>query len=204
MIIDIDGVRILTDPGRFSIGQYANVTGVNIILITHEHADHLHTESLSKILENNPGAVVLTNSDVGKLLDEVGIAYKLLEGRDSQELSGIQLEAYDSKHAEIFEEFGQVQNTGYFIQDKLFYPGDAYCNPDKKVDVLAVPVAGPWCKIKDALDYAIEIAPRVAFPVHDAIERQDRVDIIHGVAGAILPRYEIKFIPMIEGDKHEF
>jgi L-ascorbate metabolism protein UlaG (beta-lactamase superfamily) len=204
LVIDIDGVRVLTDPGRFSIDEYADITGVNIILLTHEHADHLHTESLSELLENNPESIVLTNSGVGKLLDEAGIAYEVLEGRESQELSGVLLEAYDAKHAEIFEEYGQVQNTGYFIQNKLFYPGDAYCNPGKQVDVLALPVAGPWCKIKDALDYAMELNPNVAFPVHDAIERQDRVDIIHNIAGAVLSEHNIEFTPMKSGDEREF
>ena len=70
----------------------------------------------------------------------------------------------DGKHAEIFEEYGQVQNTGYFIENKLFYPGDAYTEPGKVVDVLALPVAGPWCKSAEAIAYAIRVQPKKAFP----------------------------------------
>lgn len=31
-----------------------------------------------------------------------------------------------------------VQNTGYFINDKLFYPGDALTNPNKEIEILAL------------------------------------------------------------------
>ena len=39
---------------------------------------------------------------------------------------------------------------------------------DSKIDILALPIAGPWMKIKDAIDYAKIIKPRITFPVHDA------------------------------------
>lgn len=93
----------------------------------------------------------LTNSAVGSILDNLGVKYKILEDKTSDEIADILIEAFDGKHAEIFEEYGQVQNTGYFIADKLFYPGDAYTEPGKAVDILALPVAGPWCRSVDAI-----------------------------------------------------
>ena len=61
----------------------------------------------------------------------------------------------------------QVQNTGYMI-DNLCYPGDAFQYPDADVDILALPVSGPWMRLKDAIDYAKNINPRIVFSVHDA------------------------------------
>lgn len=204
LVIDIDGVRVLTDPGGFTQEENGKITGVDIVLITHEHGDHLHAESLHKIIENNPDAVIITNSAVGKILDEEGIAHQVLEGRDTKELNTILIEAFDAKHAEIFDEYGQVQNTGYFIGNKLFYPGDAYCNPGKAVDVLAMPAGGPWCRVADTIRYAIEVAPRITFPVHDAIEREDRVNIPHRVIKDNLQANNLEFIPMLSGDEKEF
>ena len=40
LLIEVAGKRILTDPGRFSVSQN-DVSNIDIILITHEHADHL-------------------------------------------------------------------------------------------------------------------------------------------------------------------
>ncbi|MCX6731840.1 MAG: hypothetical protein NTX55_02540, partial [Candidatus Parcubacteria bacterium] len=57
----------------------------------------------------------------------------------------------------------------YFIANRLFYPGDAFTNPRKQVEILALPVAGPWTRLLDAIDYALEIKPKTCFPVHDGI-----------------------------------
>ncbi|HXK40307.1 MAG TPA: MBL fold metallo-hydrolase, partial [Candidatus Paceibacterota bacterium] len=101
-------------------------------------------------------------------------------------------------------EMGQVQNTGYLIAEKLFYPGDAFKNPEKLVDVLALPVAGPWCTIPDAIRYALAVKPRVAFPVHDAGVIQERLGSAHGAPAHFLPKHGIEFVPMLPGDSHDF
>lgn len=69
LIVGTDNLRILTDPGNYSTGQN-DAKNIDVILITHEHADHLHLESLIKVLENNPNANIITNQGVGVLLDK--------------------------------------------------------------------------------------------------------------------------------------
>lgn len=203
LLIQTEKLTILTDPGAFSTDQNL-ITGIDVVLITHEHADHLHVDSLKEVLKNNPEAKVLTNSSVGKKLDEVSIAYSLLEGRDQTEIAGLVFEAFDCKHEEIFEEIGQVQNTGYFVDNKLFYPGDSFCNPEKPVDVLALPVAGPWCKIPDAIRYALEVKPKKAFPVHDGMLQTERIGGSHKVTEKVLMDNGIEFVIMNEGGEKEF
>jgi L-ascorbate metabolism protein UlaG (beta-lactamase superfamily) len=203
LVIDTGKVRILTDPGAFTINSHKDVVGIDIILITHEHADHLHVDSLKKIIINNPTAKVITNSSVGKLIAEEGIGYEILEDKDTKEYLNTPIEAHDAKHAEIFEEVGQVQNTGYFIDSKLFYPGDAYCDPGKEVDILALPVAGPWCKIPDAIRYALHLKPNKVFPVHDGMLQTERIGGSHAIPTRVLKENGIEFIPMIDGDEEE-
>jgi len=203
LLIEVAGKRILTDPGKFSVSQN-EVTAIDLILITHEHADHLHSESLEAILAKSPAAKVVTNTSVGKVLTELGVTYEILEGRDSGEHAGILVEAYDGKHAEIFEEYGQVQNTGYFIAEELFYPGDAYTEPEKDVPILALPVAGPWCKSADAIRYALAVKPKKAFPVHDWLINADGVALTYGLFGAQLKAHEIEFIELQNDETREF
>lgn len=160
------GVRIMTDPGAFSTLQN-HETGITAVVITHEHADHLHIESLQEILKNNPSAIVITNTAVGKLLEEASISYIKVEEGETYDLHGVAIKGFGNTHAEIYGDYGQVQNTGYMI-DALCYPGDAFHYPDTNVDILALPIAGPWLRIKDAIDYAKKLNPRIAFPVHDA------------------------------------
>lgn len=203
LLIEIDGKRVLTDPGRFSDSQNT-VTDIDLILITHEHADHIHTESLQAILKNNPQTEVVTNTSVGKILADINVAFTVLEGQASGEPAGVAVEAFDGKHVEIFEDFGQVQNTGYFIGNQLFYPGDAYTNPGKAVPVLALPVAGPWCKAADAIRYALELKPTHAFPVHDAVLSEAGVALTHGLFEKQLAEHDIKFTKLAAGESAKF
>lgn len=160
----------MTDPGAFSTMQVEE-KNILAILITHEHQDHFHIDSLKKVLENNPKAIVITNTAVGGLLAEAGITYTKVEEGEKYDLNGVSIIGFGNTHAEIYGTYGQVQNTGYMI-DTLCYPGDAFSYPDAQVDVLALPVAGPWMRIKDAIDYAKNVKPRIVFPVHDAILSQ--------------------------------
>lgn len=212
LLIEEGGVKILTDPGAWSTRQN-EVKEVDVTLITHEHQDHFHIESLRAVLANNPKARVITNRGVGALLDKEGIAYELLEDKQSKTISGILLEGFGEKHAVIYKEFGQVQNTGYFIANRFFYPGDAFfvptCaadgaagRPQKPVEILALPVCGPWMKISEAIDYAKALKPKVAFPVHDGMLKI--IGPFHGVPQAVLSEVGIEFRPATEGTILEF
>ena len=172
LVIEENGKRIMADPGSWTIEEQILEKNIDLIIITHEHGDHIHVESLKKIIENSPNVKIITNSGVGKILDEAGAEYEILENKKIKEFFGIEFEAHECKHEEIFEEIGQVQNTGFFIGKRLFYPGDSFYNPLKKVEILALPCAGPWTSIKDATNYALKINPEICFPVHDGMLKQ--------------------------------
>lgn len=201
LIIETKGVRIMTDPGSFTTAQDQE-KNIDIIAITHEHGDHFHIESVKNVLANNPQAKIITNSAVGKLLDAEGIAYEILEHGGTATLHDILFEGFGEKHAEIYKELGQVQNTGYFIDDMLFYPGDAFTNPQKPVDILALPTGGPWLKISEVIEYALEVKPRRVFPVHDAVYANPMIGQMH--ASKILPEQGIEFISLNAGEEKDF
>lgn len=203
LLIETKGKRILTDPGVFTAEEHV-LSDIDIIVISHEHGDHVHVESLQLLLAQNPNAQVVTNSAVGELLNAAGITYQIVEGEAVAEFMGISLEACDATHAEIFEDYNLVQNTGYFIDERLFYPGDAYAEPGKPIDILALPAGGPWCRTTDSLHYALKVKPKVVFPVHDAIERADRVDIIHSTLEKVLTENNIAFTPLKADESAEF
>ncbi|MCR4311516.1 MAG: MBL fold metallo-hydrolase [Candidatus Taylorbacteria bacterium] len=201
LVIEEKGIRIMTDPGAWSTLQ-SEEKNINYIFITHEHQDHFHLESLKKVLENNPEANIVTNSAVGKLLAIEEIPYRVLEDGQSDDFSGIFVEGHGEKHAEIYKDFGQVQNTGYFFANRFFYPGDAFFNPDKSVEILALPVCGPWVKMSDVIEYAKALKPTLAFPVHDGMLKV--IGPFHGVPQALLPSEGVTFIPLLEGETREF
>jgi len=203
LVIEEDGKRIMTDPGSWTVEKQNKEENIDLVIITHEHQDHIHIESLKEIVKNNPKVVVITNEGVGKLLNEFGIQYEILENKIPKKLMGIEIEAHDCKHEEIYKEMSQVQNTGYFIGKKLFYPGDAFYNPKKYVEILALPVAGPWTDIKSAIKYALEIKPKVCFPVHDGMLIPVDFIAARKFPGLVLPKFGIAF-KILEGNEEEF
>ena len=203
ILIEVKRKRILVDPGRFSTGQN-QLTDVDIVLITHEHADHCHTESVLQIAANNPDVIIVTNTSVATLLQSLEIEAHVIEGRDRANVADVSLEAFDGEHVEIFEEFGLVQNTGYLVEDHFFFPGDAYTVPNKQVKVLALPVSGPWCKIADAIRYALVVKPAVAFPVHDATLNEAGQAVTYPHFERELSKASIEFLVLESGVAREF
>ncbi len=201
LLIEIDGVRILTDPGSYSTMQ-TEAKDVDVVLITHEHPDHLHVDSLKDVLSNNSNAQVVTNASVGKILGGEGIEYHNVSHGEKIDIKGIVIEGFGEKHEEIYKDFGQVENTGYFVGGKLFYPGDAFYDPERPIDVLALPVSGPWCTIHDAIEYALALKPRVAFPVHDG--NLVHPGVPHRAPAKFLPEAGIEFVVIGIGETKTF
>ncbi len=169
LLLQNDGVTIMTDPGNYSIEAQESQIGIDLIVITHEHQDHFHIDSVKKLLGTNPQAVVVTNSAVGKLLEAQGIAATIVGDGQSAEVKGVKIEGFGKEHARIYADMGNVENTGYLLNEKFYFPGDNFHQPGKPVDILALPVAGPWLKVSETIDFAKAVKARVAFGVHDAM-----------------------------------
>jgi L-ascorbate metabolism protein UlaG (beta-lactamase superfamily) len=201
LVIEIDNVRFLTDPGNYTTAQ-DSITSIDCIVISHEHTDHLHVESLKTVLRNNPEAVIVCNTSVGKLLDKKSIAYIVVADGEETIVKGVKISGHGLKHHLIYKDYEQVENTGYLFDNTLFYPGDAFYNPGVPVDILAFPVTAPWCTISEALNYVLEVKPRVAFPVHDG--NLIRHGLTNRLPGEKLPAAGIEFIALELGKEYKF
>lgn len=195
-LIEEMDARILLDPGSYSTAQNT-VQNIDAILITHEHPDHLSPESLRTILAGSPGAKIYTNAGVGKILDQENIKYELLLGGKLVAVKGVTIEGVGEKHAEIYPELPIVDNTGYLIAGRFFYPGDALTMPGKNVEMLALPVAAPWMKLSEAIDFGRKVAPKYCFPAHDGMLKFPGP--VHMLPEKVLTPLGTKFIVLEEG-----
>ena len=200
LLIETKGKRILTDPGMYSVEQHSKVTNIDFNLFTHEHPDHYHLDSLKIILQNNPQTKIYANDSVSALLSKENIEHVLVKHGETLKLDEIDLKGIGEKHAVLHGSIPQSTNTGYFIDGRLWYPGDAFTNPEMQVEILALPVMAPWLKVSESMDYAISLKPKFAIPVHDAV----RYGFTHDFAKRVLGPNDIEFFPMIEGDEKDF
>lgn len=204
LVLEDKGVKILIDPGMFTVEAQGKQTGLAAILITHEHADHLHVESVAALLQSNPGIRVISNSAVAKILKEKDIVCEVIGGGQSGTVNGLAIEGFGHKHSEIFGNFPDVENTGYFVAEKFYFPGDSFYNPGKPVDVLALPIAGPWMRLKEAIEYAMTIKPRTSFPVHDGVLVEGFRARVGEMTQSILGEQGIGFVALKDGETREF
>jgi len=201
LFIEEGEVRVLIDPGFFSEIP-ASLRNIAVVLITHEHPDHINIDSLETILHNNPQARVLTNSSVGKLLKKENIVYALLEQGQSTAEKNVTIEGVGNEHGKFHSTIPPIQNTGYLIAGKFFYPGDSFAIPPKQVEILALPVAGLWMKLEEALDYGLKIKPRVSIPVHEGMLKTP--GFAHTLPPTVFERQGIQFSVLENGKQQEF
>lgn len=165
LLLETDGgARLLLDPGTLSPG-FDDLRDLTAVLITHEHPDHVDAARLTVLLAQNPDAVLLIDQTVAPAVGH--LSPRVVHAGDSVELPGALVQVLGGRHEPIVDDFPGTGNVGYLIDD-FYHPGDAWDVPPTPVDVLALPIGGPWVKFADAIAYMRAVTPRVAVPMHEA------------------------------------
>lgn len=201
LLVEEKGARILIDPGVYSVGC-DRIKNTDVIIITHDHLDHLDLTILKKILKNNPLVKVITNKSVGEILTQNSIIFTVLESGEKYLVEEVLIEIFGGRHASFYDSIAPIENIGCLIANKFFYPGDALFDLKRPVDILALPIAGPWLKFSESIDYAIKINPSVCFPVHDGILKSP--GLIYKLSPSILESHGIKFCIIDDGNEMLF
>ncbi|MGW4891760.1 MBL fold metallo-hydrolase [Kitasatospora sp. NPDC004240] len=158
---------VVIDPGAFT--DPAALAGADAVLITHEHFDHFAEGTLRAALEADPALRVWTNPAVAAKLEDLGRRVTAVGEGDAFELGGLGVSVHGEWHAMIHPEIPLVRNTGFLFDGRVFHPGDALTVPPHPVEVLLLPIAAPWSKVGELIDYVREAGPRQAVAVHDAV-----------------------------------
>lgn len=175
ILVELDGTKVLFDPGNFSHG-FTGVSGLDAILITHQHPDHVDVAALPDLVADNPDAVLYADPQTTAQLngDDVAGTWTAAHPGDEFAIGALTARIAGGTHAVIHPDIPTIDNVAYLLGDtknpaQLMHPGDSLFVPDEKVDVLAMPTMAPWMKISEAIDYLRAVSPRLSFPIHQGL-----------------------------------
>jgi len=172
LLVEARGQRILVDPGVFSPG-IDDLTGLDVVLVTHQHADHVDLQRLPDLVEINPQARLYAEPQAAAAMEKAGIGAEYTVAGKVLTFGPVEVTAVGEMHALINEALPRVGNLGLVIraqgEPSLFHPGDAYDAEPGQIDILALPLNAPWTASRDTIAFAQRISPRVCIPIHDAL-----------------------------------
>lgn len=175
LLFELDGHKLLFDPGKFTFAegivkpeQFADV---NSIIITHIHPDHLDTENLNKIAELS-GAIIYTNNEVGKVLEQAGLKFELME-EGTYQVGPFKLQAIPIVHEALLDS-PIPQMTGFIINDKILHPVDSM--EDKLtqfngIELLILVTMAPFATELRIAGFGDKVKPKKILPVHDGFAK---------------------------------
>ncbi|MGC5018561.1 MBL fold metallo-hydrolase [Micromonospora sp. DT47] len=162
-----DGAVLVIDPGVFS--EPEALDGVDAVLITHEHPDHVNVEAVVRQLDKRPFPIHGPAS-LATTLGDAAEALTPVQPGQSFTAAGVAVRAYGGRHAVIHPDIPVVDNLGYLVNDVVYHPGDSLVVPDEvQVDTLFAPIHAPWSKFSEVVDFIRAVAPRRAYALHDAL-----------------------------------
>ena len=162
-----DGVLVI-DPGGFS--EPVALDGVDAVLITHEHPDHLNLDALTEKLAGRPEVRIFTHAEVLPKLGDLASVTTTVDTGEEFTAAGFAVRAYGGRHALIHPDIPSVANLGYLVDGSVYHPGDSFDVPaDATVDTLFVPVSAPWLKAAESVEFVRAVKPRRAFALHDSL-----------------------------------
>lgn len=187
LAIQLDGLLIVTDPvvrerivhlRRKAPVDSAALDGVDVVLLSHIHHDHLDLPSLDRI---DPDAHILVPMGAGGLLRRRGFRFvrEVVTG-DEVDLGAVRVRVTHAEHAAGFRMgTGKTQPVGYVIDGSrnVYFAGDTDLFEEMgalgRIDVALLPVAGWGPRLPAghldpvrAVEALALIEPHLAIPIH--------------------------------------
>ncbi|ADL18850.1 predicted Zn-dependent hydrolase [Acidilobus saccharovorans 345-15] len=175
--VNVSGKKILIDPwvtNPLSPVKPSDITGVDYIILTHDHDDHLG--DTFEIMKNNPKAKVVSTYEIANFIAEkIGDESRAIGGNMGGPMvleGGIKVALVPANHTSTHgSAVGAVIITG---EGTLYHAGDTGITAEMsligelyKPDIAMLPIGGHFTMDHNEAAKAVElIRPKVAIPMH--------------------------------------
>lgn len=187
-LLNLDFTRIAHDTFRIAGSQVlytdpfklAKEDRADIVLISHEHFDHLAMDDLQKVTGADTTIVACTLCREG-LKGVKAKAIHYLEPGEKQTVGSVEIESMPAYNINKFREPGKVfhpkdnKGLGFVITldgTRVYFAGDTDFTPEMKsvkCDIALLPVSGTYVMTAEEAAQATEaINPKIAVPMHYA------------------------------------
>ena len=172
LIFSFDNKTVYVDP--FSkLADYATLPKADVIVITHEHRDHLDPVAIEKI-RTDKTKIVLTAAAAKQLPGGI-----VMKNGDEQIVEGVKIEAVPAYNIVHKRETGEPfhlrgAGNGYimtFGDKRVYVAGDTENIPEmaglKNIDIAFLPMNLPYTMIPEMTAAAAKmIQPKLLYPYH--------------------------------------
>jgi L-ascorbate metabolism protein UlaG (beta-lactamase superfamily) len=191
--IESGSTTVVVDPGGWS--EREAVDGATVVLVTHEHPDHLDPDNL-RATDAPVYTIGAVARQIGEQARDVAERVTVVAPGDILDV-GLPVTVVGEKHAVIHPELQRFDNSGYLIEvegRRVFHPGDALTEQPRDVDLLLLPVHAPWSKISEVVDYGRAVGAPLSVAIHDGLLNDRGVGLAQRQLSAMLGEREQEYL----------
>ena len=197
ILLEENGKKLLIDPGWFCFIENKikpeDIGPVDVILLTHRHPDHYYPEALKWFVSKRK-IKIICNEEISDLLKKENIESEIIKSSEIKTAEGFSIKAFDAPHGCLPIEV--PHNVAFLINNKVLHPGDSFEVEVPGVQVLLLPIAGPWATLSAAMEFANRLRPETVIPIHDAIIKDFMLERMYTMCKSFLEKNKIDFKPL--------
>lgn len=141
----------------------------NVIILTHNHLDHLDMETLNNYLDNEDTIQILSPYSAWQEVRQFGKNhnYILFNRHTEVTVNGVNFKAVKAEHSDI-SGIGVIIGDRYYITGDTLYNTDIFKDVPENLDTVFLPIngAGNNMNMTDAKRFAEKVNAKKVIPVH--------------------------------------